>query len=67
MSIEKKKSSPLKGRVEEETTYACKILITCDQPTDDGKMNVEMSYEGDPVLASYVLERAQGFIEHEES
>ena len=45
---------------------ACKILITCDQPAEDGKMSVEMTYEGDPTLASYLLERAQSFIEHEE-
>ncbi|MCP5470186.1 MAG: hypothetical protein H7A36_06775 [Chlamydiales bacterium] len=45
---------------------ACKILITCDQPAADGKMSVEMSYEGDPSLASYLLERAQSFIELED-
>ncbi len=44
---------------------ACKIFITCDQPAADGKMSVEMTYEGDPTLAAYLLERAQSFIEHE--
>ena len=29
-------------------------------------MQVEMSYEGDPTLAAYLLESAQGFIETEE-
>ncbi len=45
---------------------ACCIVITCGQPSADGKMSVEMSYEGDPILASYLLENAQGFIEHNE-
>ncbi|MCH9610507.1 MAG: hypothetical protein S4CHLAM81_01510 [Chlamydiales bacterium] len=46
---------------------ACKIFISCDQPSADGKMSVEMTYEGDPSLASYLLERAQSFIENEEA
>jgi hypothetical protein len=29
-------------------------------------MSVEMTYEGDPILASYLLENAQGFIDHDE-
>ncbi len=55
MSSEKIKKEP-----------ACKILITCDEPAADGKMSVEMTYEGDPSLASYLLERAQSFIEYDE-
>ena len=39
--------------------YACYVLITCDEPTEDGNMNVQMSYEGDTVLASYLVEGAQ--------
>jgi hypothetical protein len=42
---------------------ACYVLITCGKPSADGKMSVEMTYEGDPVLASYLLENAQGFID----
>ncbi|MCH9625184.1 MAG: hypothetical protein S4CHLAM123_03540 [Chlamydiales bacterium] len=45
---------------------ACYILITCGQPSPDGKMSVEMTYEGDPMLASYLLENAQGFIDQDE-
>ena len=44
----------------------CYVLITCGKPSADGKMAVEMTYEGDPTLASYLLENAQGFIEPEE-
>lgn len=46
--------------------HACKILITCALPTRDGKMDVKMTYEGDPALASYLLEHAQSYIEHED-
>lgn len=45
---------------------ACCIVITCGQPSADGKMSVEMTYEGDPLLASYLLENAQGFIDHDD-
>ena len=45
---------------------ACYILITCGKPAADGKMSVEMTYEGDPTLASYLLENAQGFIDQDE-
>jgi hypothetical protein len=38
---------------------ACYVLITCKEPTLEGKMDVEMSYEGDEVLASYLVDNAQ--------
>ncbi len=45
---------------------ACCIVITCGQPSEDGKMAVELTYEGDPMLASFLLENAQGLINQEE-
>lgn len=36
----------------------CYVLLTCEEPSDEGKMNVEMKYEGDQYLASYMIERA---------
>jgi len=44
----------------------CSILITCKKPTKDGNMSVELTYEGDPLLASYLLDSAQGAIELED-
>lgn len=38
---------------------ACYVLITCGEPSEDGKIAVEMTYEGDAVLAAYLLESAQ--------
>lgn len=43
---------------------SCYILITCyEMPTTDGKMQVEMSYKGDEVLASYLLQGAQNVMD----
>ena len=39
---------------------ACYVLITCSEPSEDGKIEVEMTYEGDSVLAAYLIESAQG-------
>ena len=44
---------------------ACYVLITCSHPSEDGKMEVEMTYQGDPLLAAYLVESAQQFIEVE--
>ncbi len=41
----------------------CYVLITCTAPADDGKMGVEMSYEGDEVLAAYLIDNAQQVFE----
>jgi len=49
-----------------EKEYAGYVLVTCKQPEHDGKMEVEMTYEGDPILAAYLLEGAQGYLDEEE-
>jgi hypothetical protein len=43
---------------------ACYVLITCGQPSEDGKMQVEMIYEGDVSLAAYLIESAQGLLDN---
>lgn len=47
-------------------THACYVLITCDSPNETGHMNVQMSYEGDSALASYLIHGAQSFFDEEE-
>lgn len=37
---------------------ACYVLITCTEPNADGKMEVEMNYEGDESLAAFLVENA---------
>lgn len=45
----------------------CYILITCTIPEEEnGKLNVEMSYDGDPALASYLIQGAQNFFEDQD-
>lgn len=44
---------------------ACTILISCNEPTEDGQMHVEMTCEGDEVLAAYLLESAQNILDNQ--
>jgi hypothetical protein len=37
---------------------ACYVLITCTEPGADGKMEVEMNYDGDMDLAAFLVENA---------
>jgi hypothetical protein len=46
--------------------YAGYVLVTCKNPVANGQMQVEMTYDGDPVLAAYLLEGAQGYLDEEE-
>lgn len=46
-----------------EKNHACYVLITCDEPTPDGSMQVKMSYSGDPNTASFLLQGAQSYID----
>lgn len=41
----------------------CYVLITCGEPNEEGKMDVEMTYEGEPILAAYLLENAQSILD----
>jgi hypothetical protein len=54
-------SQDLRNALAEEN--ACYVLITCGEPSEDGKMQVEMMFEGDASLAAYLLESAQDLIE----
>ena len=41
------------------------VLVTCKASSPDGFMQVEMSYDGDPVLAAYLMEGAQEKLDQE--
>lgn len=45
---------------------ACYVLITCGEPSESGEMNVELSYDGDPVLAEYLIQGAQNYFDSSE-
>lgn len=42
---------------------SCYVLLTCSEPNENGDMQVEMSYEGDEDLASYLLENAGAYFQ----
>lgn len=42
------------------------VLITCEEANGDGDMQVEMTYEGDAALASYLLQGAQNAIDEQD-
>ncbi|MDP1836290.1 MAG: hypothetical protein Q8K75_10255 [Chlamydiales bacterium] len=46
--------------------HACYILITCKEASAGGEMQVQMSYEGDTALASYLLHGAQDYLDGSE-
>jgi len=43
--------------------HASYVLITCAEPCDEGRMEVEMTYEGDQDLVSYLLESAHDYLD----
>ncbi len=62
---EKNPSPNLSKKLKEFLSHnnACYVLITCGKPSEDGKMDVEMVYEGDESLVAYLIESAQEIID----
>lgn len=48
-----------------EKNPVCYVLITCGQSLENGQMQVEMSYDGDPDLAAYLIQDAQRIMDLE--
>lgn len=42
---------------------ACYVLVSCGKPTPTGEMPVQCTFEGDTLLAAYLLEKAQRYLE----
>ena len=38
--------------------HACYVLITCSEPSKEGQMEVQMTYEGDESLAAFLVDNA---------
>lgn len=55
----------LERTVTDGVNNACTILITCEKPTANGKMQVEMSFDGDSDLAALLIDNAQTYLEQE--
>ncbi|CDR33832.1 hypothetical protein [Criblamydia sequanensis] len=45
--------------------HACYVIITCDEPDDVGRMNVNFSFDGDPALAAFLIDGAKNHLEEE--
>ena len=58
---QRKSTVEIKKALSENNT--CYVLITCTEASKDGKMEVEMTYGGDPILAAYLVESAQNIID----
>lgn len=46
--------------------HACFVLITCGKPSEEGNMQVELSYEGDVALAAYLVQGAQSYLDEQQ-
>lgn len=55
----------LRGLVKkkEKNKTICYVLLTCSEPNAEGNMEVEMFYEGEKSLASYLIKSADGMID----
>lgn len=61
-SLIKTGMNPQQVRDSLKQLYPCFVLIACGEPTGTGQLEVEMVYEGDPSLAAYLIESAQGLV-----
>ncbi len=49
-----------------DKNISCYVLITCEEPSEDGEMPVKMTYHGEETLVSYLLQGALLHIDQEE-
>ena len=63
--LQERSAVSLVPKVPEKQQSGCSVTITCGHPSEDGKMEVEFTYNGDKVLVMYLLETAQDFM-HEQ-
>ncbi|NGX56255.1 MAG: hypothetical protein K1060chlam5_00493 [Candidatus Anoxychlamydiales bacterium] len=64
-SINKKKKIISINEIKDhlENNHKAYVLITCSYPDSEGKMDVELNYSGDEVLASYLAFQAQNSLD----
>lgn len=65
MNFKKKGGTPSGESLSSKDKMICYVLISCYEPNEEGHMNVEMTYEGDKILASYLIKSAQGMLDKE--
>lgn len=66
-NVQNSSSSPLSMSLRKKLAkeHACYVLITCSHPNDGGNMHVEMTYDGDPMLAAMLIENAQNYLQED--
>jgi hypothetical protein len=53
-----KKHGEMLEKLRGDLGWKCCVLITCSEPSQYGKMEVEMNFEGDEHLASFLVDSA---------
>lgn len=64
--VKVKEQSTHQLRNELDKDFMGYVLITCAEPSEDGKMQIELSFGGDTTLASYLVDSAKEFFEGQE-
>lgn len=56
-----KAENKVRKKIEESCT--CYVLISCSAPDENGKIDVQMDYEGDETLAAFLVSNAAEIFE----
>jgi hypothetical protein len=59
----KKKSNKKKISLLDPQDDFCYVMVSCKKPSCKGEMEVSMTYKGDLLLASYLIQGAQNLID----
>lgn len=46
-----------------DTRPSCSVSVSCSSPSTSGDIAVECTYQGDALLAAYLLQRALSYLE----
>jgi hypothetical protein len=65
----KKSNEEMLSKMKEKlgAKWSCCVLITCTEPEENGKMEVEMTFEGDEMLAAFLVDNAAQVFEERSS
>lgn len=60
VSIKSRSNQEILTKLKEQlgSGFSCCVLITCTKPEKNGKMEVEMNFEGEESLAAFLVENA---------
>lgn len=61
-AVDESKRVTLSDELDEKV--AAYVLVTCGPSSEDGKIQVEMTYQGDPAVISYLLAKAKDSLDN---